>query len=68
MRTVNGSLLAAPDELEVPPSDDLATYADALAKAGATNAFNAHRSLHRTWELTGEGVHPHPSATPPQRS
>ncbi|MGH2940140.1 MAG: alpha/beta fold hydrolase [Solirubrobacterales bacterium] len=55
MLTVDGSLLAGldepPGEMKFFPNDEVAIYADAFAKAGATTAFNAYRSLHRSWEL-----------------
>jgi pimeloyl-ACP methyl ester carboxylesterase len=55
METVDGKLLPGLDrpegEMTFMPDDELAIYADAFAKAGATTAFNAYRSLHRSWEL-----------------
>jgi len=55
MRTVGGSLLAGldqpPGELKLLPDDELALYAEAFRKAGATPALNSYRGLHRNWEL-----------------
>ncbi len=57
MITVGGSLVAAldepPGEMKFLPNDELAIYVEAFRKSGATSAFNAYRSLHRSWELMG---------------
>jgi len=55
METVGGSLLAGldtpPGDMTFMPDDELAIYAEAFARRGATSAFHAYRSLHRSWEL-----------------
>ncbi|APR81330.1 putative hydrolase [Minicystis rosea] len=55
MQTVGGSLIAGldapPGEMRFFPDEEVEIYAEAFSKAGATGAFNAYRSLHRSWEL-----------------
>jgi pimeloyl-ACP methyl ester carboxylesterase len=55
METVNGSLVAGlaepPREMKFFPNDEVAIYAAAFAKSGATSAFSAYRSRQRSWEL-----------------
>ncbi|MBI1290239.1 alpha/beta fold hydrolase [bacterium] len=55
MLTIGGSLIVGleepPGEMRFLPNDELAIYVEAFRKSGATSAFNAYRSLHRSWEL-----------------
>lgn len=57
MTTVDNSLVAGleepPGAMKFFPDDEIAVYADAFRKAGATSALNAYRSMHRSWELMG---------------